>query len=195
MDGTVDQGVQTVFVSPHLDDVCLSCGGQVARSVGEGCLVKILTVFAGIPAASYRLSPLAQTINRFTFGRETSAPDAIQIRRSEDAASSAILGASSIFLSYADAIYRQPERTLQQLFGPIRPKEGRLVELIAAELNAMSGATFFFPLGSGGHVDHQICAAAGWKLHGCGRQVAFYEDFPYIMTGQPSQYAATMGRS
>ena len=38
-----------IYLSPHLDDAALSCGGQIARFRGEGRSVLIVTVTAGDP--------------------------------------------------------------------------------------------------------------------------------------------------
>src|SRR4030042_1789814 len=49
-----------VFLSPHLDDAVLSCGGLIARQVATNDVVTVLTVSAGEPGR-LPLSALAQS--------------------------------------------------------------------------------------------------------------------------------------
>ena len=49
-----------LFVSPHLDDVALSCGGYVRYLTRAGELVIVLTVFSADPPAGTALSWLAR---------------------------------------------------------------------------------------------------------------------------------------
>ena len=36
-----------VYLSPHLDDIALSCAGRIAAQVAAGELVLVVTVFSG----------------------------------------------------------------------------------------------------------------------------------------------------
>ena len=38
-----------LYLSPHLDDAALSCGGQIAQATRQGRRVLIVTVMAGDP--------------------------------------------------------------------------------------------------------------------------------------------------
>lgn len=40
-------GVDAIHLSPHLDDVVLSCGGQIAARCGRGESVLVVTLAAG----------------------------------------------------------------------------------------------------------------------------------------------------
>ena len=65
-------------------------------------------------------------------------------------------------------------------------------ELLRQEIVRLEPQKVYFPLGVGGHVDHQLCREVGVRLLQEGRRwvmpgpdyagiVAFYEDFPYAL--------------
>lgn len=93
--------MQTIFLSPHFDDIALSCGGLVWQAAGKGEAVSIWTICAGeIPPGP--LSDFAEKLHaRWQTGRE-----AVAQRRVEDAASCQIMGASHRWLDVPDCIYR-----------------------------------------------------------------------------------------
>ena len=51
-----------VFVSPHLDDVVLSCSGAICALREQGERVLVTTLFAGDPQPPF--SPLAQSFHQ-----------------------------------------------------------------------------------------------------------------------------------
>ncbi len=61
-----------VFISPHPDDVALSCGGLIASLRELGQAVTILTVYSGGPDASHDLADLRRTA--LGFGNKTHWP-------------------------------------------------------------------------------------------------------------------------
>ena len=71
---------QWIFISPHLDDVALSCGGLVWRLAQEGQQVSIWTVLAGDPPDE-DYSEFAR-INHQRWG--ISGVEAIAMRREEE---------------------------------------------------------------------------------------------------------------
>ncbi|MRR32548.1 PIG-L family deacetylase, partial [bacterium] len=94
--------MQWIYLSPHLDDAVLSCGGMIAEQASGGDSIQIWTICAGAPPAG-RLSPFARKLHqRWGTGR-----DAIKVRRLEDRAACQRLGAVSRHFPIPDCIYRQ----------------------------------------------------------------------------------------
>lgn len=168
-----------IYLSPHLDDAVLSCGGCIWRQVRAGEQVLVVTVFAGSPGLY--LSDFAVEMHR----RWQLPADAPAIRREEDMAALALLGARFQHWPYTDCIYRQtpdghsPYDSEEALFGGVHPaEEGLLAELterIAALPLAQDGL-LYVPLGVGGHVDHRIVRHAA---EDSGLHLRYYEDYPY----------------
>lgn len=170
-----------IFLSPHFDDVALSCGGLVWDLVNQEHQVEIWTVMAGYPSDE-DYSPFAQQNHR-TWGK--SGREAIDMRRKEDEAACEILGASPHHLEWPDVIYRRYENSEMpvvndndELFN--NPPESSLVDEIAQYLTKQipSKATLVLPMGLGGHLDHRAVVATGEKLD---RVDFYYADYPYIL--------------
>jgi LmbE family N-acetylglucosaminyl deacetylase len=181
-----------IYLSPHLDDVVYSCGGLIARQVGQGASVTVVTVCAGDPPPGLR-SPLARELEV----RWGSAEQAVEQRRQEDLEACALLGVAAVHIGLPDAIYRLQEDghplypDENSLFGGLHPVDEPLIELLAGALDevASDSAQLYAPLGIGGHVDHQLVRRAAEALD---RPLWRYHDFPYsARQGQP---AAGFGR-
>lgn len=172
---------QWIFISPHLDDVVLSCGGLVWDLTQAGQNVAVWTLMAGLPLhEDYSL--FAQQNHR-AWG--VSGREAIQRRREEDRAACAVLGAAVRHFDWLDAIYRRDPDSGEpivnnddQLFND--PPELGLVDEITVVLKAAlpADATLVFPIGLGGHIDHQAVVQAG---DGISQIVYYYADYPYIL--------------
>lgn len=170
-----------IFLSPHFDDVALSCGGLVWDLVNQGNQVEIWTVMAGYPPDE-DYSPFAQQNHR-TWGK--SGPEAIDMRREEDEAACEILGAFPHHHHWPDVIYRRYEtsempvvKDNDELFN--NPPEASLVDEIAQHLTKeiSSKTILVLPMGLGGHLDHRAVVQAGAKLP---RVDFYYADYPYIL--------------
>jgi len=183
-----------VFVSPHPDDVALSCGGTVAAHVAAGGRAFIATVFSGIPDATRPLSNFARTLHRRWFGVELDASAAVRARRAEDAAAAAILRAEHRALDHLDAIYRGTS-SREELFRTPSSQDDELIQRIAKDLAQIRDETkanrFYLPLGFGLHIDHVLCAKLAPLLEDLGSEVCFFEDFPYALRST----ACPVGRS
>lgn len=173
-----------VYLSPHLDDAALSCGGTIWEQTQAGGRVVVIDVFAGIPDY-HRLSAFARE-KHAVWG---SPEDVVAARQAEDRAAMAQLGAEGVYWDYLDAIYRlDGTRVLYPdkagIFGEVDPADSALHNRIAADvevvLNEAGGATCCAPLAIGHHVDHQMVRDVGLALAERGRPVLFYEDFPYV---------------
>ena len=132
-------------VSPHLDDAVLSCAGLIAGAPAT----TVLTVFAGIPPARDAATP-AEFLPGSTFWDQASGfaegDDVVGLRRAEDRAALAHLGATARWLDFLDSQY------------VIEPGESAGPADIAASIRAAIGelqpATIAFPLGLE-HTDHK----------------------------------------
>jgi LmbE family N-acetylglucosaminyl deacetylase len=263
-----------VFVSPHPDDIALSCGGLLASLRELGQNVTILTVYsgtgrngllgdyqraalgfgnkaiwplteafrrdnlapdypievstaAGIPAwmadpdrlevtqqrantqarqfwqrAAWTRSanisnvetedrPLADSVGGQGSYEELdfSSADAMAVRKAEEERFAYLMEASVIFLDLPDAVYRGYDGD-EQLLGEVRDRDEAPYEVLRREILRLEPQMVYFPLGIGGHVDHQLCRDVGLALLSEGRRwvmpgpnligrLSFYEDFPY----------------
>lgn len=170
------------FISPHYDDIALSCGGTVARLAGSGATPEIAVVFGDRPDSEAPLSPFAAAMHA---GWGLTADQVIDARRREEAAAASRLGATSVTLPFLDAIYRDGRYASDdQLFGPPLPEEGGLAATVTAALGdaaADPAARYYAPLAVGDHVDHRHGFAVGLALASRGHEVWFYEDLPYAI--------------
>jgi len=186
-----------VYLSPHLDDVVLSCGGTIWEQVQAGRSVLVVTVFAGVPNPGVPLSPFARQLH----ARWGHPIDAATARREEDLQALALLGAQAHHWPYTDCIYRRtstgrfPYASEEALWGEVHPEEKGLIAELAAGLTTLSRkadvTATYAPLGVGHHVDHQIVHQAA---EASGHEVAFYEDFPYARDLQTVQAALAQRR-
>ncbi|HEX7490494.1 MAG TPA: PIG-L family deacetylase [Candidatus Limnocylindrales bacterium] len=195
-----------VFLSPHPDDIALSCGGLIALLRDAGDDVTIVTLFSGAGSA-VRLTRYQQRALGFdrdadergdpepTEPDEANAPASasapipervMAARRQEDEAYARFVGAGLANLRLADAVFRGYIGG-PQLFGAPRPNDPAPVEELRAALADLTVDMLYIPLAIGGHVDHrQTCRAAIALLNESGSPYAdratFFEDFPYALT-------------
>jgi LmbE family N-acetylglucosaminyl deacetylase len=178
-----------LYLSPHLDDVPLSCGGQIAQATRAGVAVDIVTVFAGDEPGPGEptASPLVRKIYDLW---QLAAGEVMATRRREDLAACRSLAAQAMHWELQEAIHRRdPDTgeahypTLEQLFGKIAPQEEALVAQLAQRLAAFPGAREYVrivaPGGVGGHVDHRLLRVAAERAF--GPALLYYEEFPYIV--------------
>ena len=119
----MDEIGRWLYLSPHFDDVALSCGGMVAQQAAKGWLVEVATVFAAGPAQGAELSAFA----RWQHQRWGASEEAVQRRGEEDAAALARLGARAHRLPFPDAVYRGSQYTSdEELFGEVASADERL---------------------------------------------------------------------
>jgi LmbE family N-acetylglucosaminyl deacetylase len=176
-----------LFLSPHPDDVVLSCGGLVWELAQAGNRVRVITVMAGSAPEPLPHSPLIAEIHQ----RWGLGDNPYRQRRAEDRAALESLGAEVIFMDWLDCIYRTDltGRALytndDELFGALQPAD----PLATAELNLSPYLPFhvvYIPLGAGQHVDHRLVRqhALNWLTDRQNQrlplpQVYFYQEYPY----------------
>jgi len=117
------------------------------------------------------------------------AADATALRKAEDERYAWFMESSVIDLDLPDAVYRGYEGDDQLLGGP-RDDDEAPYDILRREILRLEPQMVYFPLGVGGHVDHQLCREVAVGLLGEDRRwvmpapdmagrVSFYEDFPY----------------
>ncbi|GIV65830.1 MAG: GlcNAc-PI de-N-acetylase [Bellilinea sp.] len=177
------EGMNWVFLSPHLDDAVLSCGGLIYELIQNGEQVEICTVCAGDPPPG-KLSPLAKMLHQ-RWG--VTARQSQAIRRKEDLAACQVIGAIPFHLHIPDCIYRRNPKTDQplittneELFQPLPAVEYPLAHRLAKQLanHIPSTSRIVCPLTLGRHVDHHLTRSAAERL---GRTLWYYADYPYLL--------------
>nr|WP_290667057.1 PIG-L family deacetylase [Ardenticatena sp.] len=181
-----------LFISPHLDDAILSCGGHIAQCQTERDHIIIATVFAGDPSPLAAALPFARY--QHTLWGEPVAP--MPLRRAEDLAAAAALGVHDVVhLSFADAVYRHlPDGQAlytsdDELFGDLHPADQPLITAIANSLHPLASEAdvIYVPLGLGHHVDHQLVALAAARLPTNVERI-WYEELPYAEWDSPTTH-------
>jgi LmbE family N-acetylglucosaminyl deacetylase len=167
-----------IYLSPHFDDVVLSCGGLVWEQIQSGQAVEVWTICAGAPGAE--LSGFALQLHQ----RWQTEEEAVDERQEEDRAAAAQLGAGLRYWDLPDCIYRQlPDGSWlvngeEDLWKPVHPLENALVEQLASWLaeELREDDILVSPLTLGNHVDHFLVRAAAEHLQ---RPLMYYPDYPY----------------
>jgi LmbE family N-acetylglucosaminyl deacetylase len=172
-----------LFVSPHYDDIALSCGGTAALLSRAGRAPEVALVFGAEPEPTVPLTAFARAMHA---GWGVDATGAIAARRAEEACAAALLGTRVRFLPFRDAIYRGDRYSSDDaLFGHPAADEARLGAAIAAALDLPNHpderTRVYVPLAIGNHVDHQHAYRAGEVLARSGWAVWGYEDLPYAL--------------
>jgi len=188
-----------LFISPHLDDVALSCGGRVWELARAGEAVLIVTLCAGDTPPQLADSPAVRRVHdEWRLG-----PNPYAGRRREDRRACRLLGARPVHLDLLDAVYRQDGagRMLysRKFIGArVKPWDRRhhavaLRAALAGLDRRYPGARVFCPLAFGAHVDH-IIARAQIEAVFSPAQIVYYEDFPYAELASPDAWrSATDG--
>lgn len=177
-----------LYLSPHLDDAVLSCGGQIFQQTTAGESVLVVTVTTGDPPPDGPLAPIAQELHdRWNAGLAQAVERSaiVEQRRAEDAAACAVVGADYLHWPVLDCIYRTDPVTgrflyvdTHGLFGAVDPVEGPLIDTLKAHMRALPPAgQIYIPLGVGNHVDHQLTRQAADRAFSDG---LYYEEYPYV---------------
>jgi LmbE family N-acetylglucosaminyl deacetylase len=171
----------SIYLSPHLDDAVLSCGGQIATETAAGRRALVVTVAAGDPPAG-ELSPFALELHALWGSR----PGMSAMRRVEDEAACRRLGAELLHWEVPDSIYRRSARDGRALYPHGRAifaepdrEEEPLIADCARRIQALPAHDrLVAPLAVGGHVDHRIVRMAAERARPTA--LLHYEDFPYV---------------
>jgi LmbE family N-acetylglucosaminyl deacetylase len=174
-----------IYLSPHLDDAALSCGGQIYGRTAVGQSVLILTIMAGDPPDG-PFSAFAASLHR-RWG--LAAAEVAAARRAEDVAACAELGADFAHWQTLDCVYRTDPESGEPLYPTwpavitaVHPADHPLISQLAGQLAGLPPAgQIFAPLAVGGHADHRVVRAAAEACF--GERLTYYEDYPYVAEG------------
>ena len=183
------------YLSPHLDDAVLSCGGLIIKQTSVGEPVTVVTICAGDPPPGSFSAFALELHARWDLGQ---AP--VAARRTEDREACDHLRASTVHLDIPDAVYRKGSEgealylSEAVLIGSIHPEEKELVDRLAIMLADVcpSEARLYCPLTIGGHVDHRLTRRSAELL---GRQLWYFHDLPFAARDGriPTDFARPMG--
>jgi LmbE family N-acetylglucosaminyl deacetylase len=171
-----------IYISPHFDDGVLSCGGLIDEQTRRGEPVEVWTVCAGFPPKDRPLSALAQRIHRGW--RTKSGRGTVILRRKEDRAAAAAVGATVRHFAVPDCIYRWSVSGVPlypvDVFDPPHTEDAGMPELIARALQRglRKSDVVVAPLSVGQHVDHVLTRLG---VERTGRSLYYYADIPYIL--------------
>jgi LmbE family N-acetylglucosaminyl deacetylase len=170
-----------VYLSPHLDDAALSCGGAISAALERGERVLVVTLCTAAPPPE---GPFNAVAREFHADWGLAAADVMAVRLGEERLAMERLGCDYHWAGLLDAIYRVPEayHSRATLFAEPRaddPLHAELRELLGTLRRHLPHARFYAPLGVGSHVDHLVTYAAA--LATPGLRLAFYEDFHYVL--------------
>lgn len=172
----------SIYLSPHLDDAILSCGGQIYQQIQAGKEVLVATSMAGHPPNG-ELSSFAMSLQ----DRWELVEDAVAARRQEDLTASHFLGVDILHWDIPDCIYRVDPASgkalytsEEALFGRIHAADYDLIdELVWYMTNLPTHQRILIPLAVGQHVDHQLVRLAAERWPGKA-DFAYYEEYPYV---------------
>ena len=151
----------SVYFSPHLDDVALSCPLTVLRDVEVGRRVLVVTLFSHAVAG-------ADEANRQLYAT----------RREEDDEAMAALGVDHLHAGLPDAPFRSPTYDDFQgiVFRRDPEDDATLIaarEVVSRILERAHASRVIGPLGVGAHIDHRLTHELAPP------DSLFYEDRPY----------------
>jgi LmbE family N-acetylglucosaminyl deacetylase len=168
-----------LFLSPHLDDAVLSCGGLI-EVLGARADVTVCTFFCHAPwFGGY--SAVAKWLHQVSGG--VSARRLASIRREEDRIACRGLNAHHRHLQWQDAVYRKSregeflyDHCIQRSWAL---EDETLISQLASEIQSFMNepSVLLVPLGIGGHVDHLVVRAAAERSR--VKSIVYYADVPY----------------
>lgn len=179
MEKTMTNFYDAIYLSPHLDDMALSCSGQVWQKRCAGNTILVVTLFTGDPPP-----PPYSDFADLLHSRWGHAQTVMAVRREEDARSCALLGVDYLHWGLPDAIYRRDHAgnfaypTWQDITTTFHPSDEAVIAGIVQRLATLPPATqLFAPLTVGQHIDHRLTrlAVERWAK----QPLLYYEDYPY----------------
>lgn len=179
-----------IYLSPHLDDAVLSCGGIILEQRAADIPVKIWNWMCGTPPDDLPLSDLARSVHA---GWELdSVKEVYATRLAEDRLAASRVAAQTRNFDFLDCIYRQADDGSflypDELFVQPHVDDSKLVAEIATLINGNlhPDDVLAAPLGIGKHPDHVIVRRAAEQS---GHPLRYYADIPYTIW-YPEQFAA-----
>ncbi|WP_193560476.1 PIG-L deacetylase family protein [Dankookia rubra] len=175
---------RALAISPHLDDAAFSCGGTLARLARMGWAVTVCTAFTQSVPRPTGFALDCQLDKGL--GPEV---DYMALRRAEDAAACALLGAAPQWLDLPEAPHRG-YGDARALFAPPRPADGIAAPLTRALISMLDAGPdlVLAPQAVGGHVDHVVLVRALSAVLPTDLPVLWWTDFPY--SAKPQSHPA-----
>src|SRR5438094_10218893 len=97
-----------IFLSPHLDDIPLSCGGVAARLSRAGARCVEVAVCTALPPSDGPLSPFTREMHdKWEQAGGQSGKSVMEVRREEERQAARLLGLEVVMLDLPDAVYRR----------------------------------------------------------------------------------------
>jgi LmbE family N-acetylglucosaminyl deacetylase len=173
-----------LFLSPHLDDAILSCGGAIHGLTWSGERVIVVTAMAGEPLAPLPDTPVLRAL------RATWDAHPLRTRRAEDAQAARTLGAQVYHLPLTECAFRTtvcgagdsialyPEH--DSPFADVNRADDARVTLFETRLPFENVAAIYAPMGIDPHVDHRLVRDWALVLTGAldAPPLVLYEEFP-----------------
>jgi LmbE family N-acetylglucosaminyl deacetylase len=163
--------MRVLAVSPHLDDAAFSAGATLAALADAGHQVTVVTCFTrSVPDPTG--FALACQLDK---GLPPDV-DYLALRRAENAAAMAVLGATAVDLDLPEAPHRG-YTSAADLFAGVHPDDDVWCE-VADRLAGLDADLWLAPQALGGHVDHlQVLRAVASQ----DRPVLWWRDSPYVL--------------
>lgn len=164
-----------LFISPHLDDVALSCSKSVSALRRQGFDTMVVTLFS-------------TSDNPTRIGNRPWEKVSYEERKREDLKACESLGAKALYMDFLDAPYRlQKFSKFNSLFLSSPKNYPQLIKDLAEKIRALIDKhrplKIFAPLGIGWHIDHLLTFEAIYSLKTNPKfadvEFYFYEDRPY----------------
>ena len=185
----------TLLLSPHLDDIALSCSDHAvswAQQQTELHVLSIFTEFGDAGTASYQ----GRFITEQGFSNTVDYGEA---RRAEDKEAMQELGLDYSYLGELDAGFRRnSEGFLYEDYRDLTPwkvdcHSPEIVRRIAEHLAKISTRYEYvvIPLGVGGHIDHWITREAAETVWPASKRI-YYLEFPYAL--RPWKYRPKLAK-
>ena len=163
--------MRVLAVSPHLDDAAFSAGATLAALADAGHEVTVVTCFTrSVPTPTG--FALACQLDK---GLPADV-DYMALRRAENAAAMAVLGATPVDLDLPEAPHRG-YTSAADLFGGAHPGDDVWRD-VADRLSGSTADLWLAPQALGAHVDHLQVLAAVASLD---RPVLWWRDAPYVL--------------
>ena len=163
--------MRVLAVSPHLDDAAFSAGATLAALADAGHEVTVVTCFTrSVPAPTG--FALACQLDK---GLPPDV-DYLALRRAENRAAMAVLGATPVDLDLPEAPHRG-YTSAADLFAGVHPGDGVWTEL-ADLLGGLSADLWLAPQALGAHVDHLQVLRAVASLD---PPALWWPDTPYVL--------------
>ena len=176
-----------IYLSPHLDDAVLSCGGLIWEQVRAGDRVEVWTICAGNPPKQAYSAFAEELHTRWALSAEA----AVAERRAEDERAVSLLGAVYRHFSLTDAVYRLHPKTGEHLYpdwetilAGLHPGDEMYLRRMVFEMADIladglgEDVALAAPLTLGNHVDHLFTRGLAEMLR---LPLCYYPDYPYAI--------------